>query len=426
MTQNNTTDYNDTISGTQLANFLNDDFTAELTNHKGSSRPSYAQAGLVWIDDTSDPWLLKLYDGSDDITIGEIDTTNNNYELSSDFDTSTIAGLFLSDDGSDNLTVDLGTLLENDGSGNITVNVDAIEADNLAGNNGTDGQVLTTDGTNVNWEAGATEIRNYLDPDGLVISNNSTDSDHDIDVDGGRVWVNDDSGGSFDSDSSSGQLVTLADESPAFQIDTTGDNGLINTSSLSADTWYELGIIADSSGSNSPSVVGYTDANRPTVSGDLPTGFDLFRAMGTPGKTWWVRTDGSSNILSFKSNSNGKITWTPTTLNGFSNLFFTSSPNSSETVDLSNQMPPTKADVKFSAFQLASNANGSAQLNAHNESMSATVNGQTFLNAPTQRDVVTTAVINKIETQTLHLFFDNISNIEDVIVRKISAFEAVN
>jgi hypothetical protein len=49
------------------------------STHKGSSRPSYAVAGTIWLDDTTNPWIVKMYDGTDDISMGEIDTTNNTF-----------------------------------------------------------------------------------------------------------------------------------------------------------------------------------------------------------------------------------------------------------------------------------------------------------------------------------------------------------
>ena len=46
--------------------------------HKGSSTPSYIQAGMLWVDDSNDPvWSLYLYDGADNILISNINTTTN-------------------------------------------------------------------------------------------------------------------------------------------------------------------------------------------------------------------------------------------------------------------------------------------------------------------------------------------------------------
>lgn len=42
--------------------------------HSGVSRPSYAVAGLMWIDTSVTPWLLKVFQGSDDIILGTLDS----------------------------------------------------------------------------------------------------------------------------------------------------------------------------------------------------------------------------------------------------------------------------------------------------------------------------------------------------------------
>jgi hypothetical protein len=49
------------------------------SGHSGTSRPSYVLAGMTWIDTTTNPWIEKLFDGTDDITKGTIDITTNTY-----------------------------------------------------------------------------------------------------------------------------------------------------------------------------------------------------------------------------------------------------------------------------------------------------------------------------------------------------------
>lgn len=48
---------------------------AIMTHHKGATAPAYAEAGISWLDDSASPWALKLYDGTDWITVGEIDAS---------------------------------------------------------------------------------------------------------------------------------------------------------------------------------------------------------------------------------------------------------------------------------------------------------------------------------------------------------------
>lgn len=52
---------------------------AIMTHHKGATAPAYAEAGISWLDDSASPWALKLYDGTDWITIGEIDASANTF-----------------------------------------------------------------------------------------------------------------------------------------------------------------------------------------------------------------------------------------------------------------------------------------------------------------------------------------------------------
>lgn len=52
---------------------------ALLNHHKGSSEPSYKEAGMIWLDDTATPWVLKIYDGSAFISIGEVNASANTF-----------------------------------------------------------------------------------------------------------------------------------------------------------------------------------------------------------------------------------------------------------------------------------------------------------------------------------------------------------
>jgi hypothetical protein len=47
------------------------------STHSGSSRPSYVTVGMQWLDTTTTPWILKLYDGADDITQGTFNSSTN-------------------------------------------------------------------------------------------------------------------------------------------------------------------------------------------------------------------------------------------------------------------------------------------------------------------------------------------------------------
>lgn len=50
-----------------------------LTCNSGTDTPSYAVAGTRWLDTSVIPWLLKIYDGTDNIVIGTVNPTTNEF-----------------------------------------------------------------------------------------------------------------------------------------------------------------------------------------------------------------------------------------------------------------------------------------------------------------------------------------------------------
>jgi len=86
-----------TKNGTELATDLNTFRDAQNTLHRGSSVPSYAQGGIMWIDDSGAPtWIIKLNDGTDDLTLFTVDITANTVALSFDTIALTDAGTLAS------------------------------------------------------------------------------------------------------------------------------------------------------------------------------------------------------------------------------------------------------------------------------------------------------------------------------------------
>ena len=71
-------------NGTDYRTLHNAANAAINSSHKGSSRPSYVVAGMVWLDDSAGAtaWALKLYDGTDDIILGTFNTTTNVFTAS--------------------------------------------------------------------------------------------------------------------------------------------------------------------------------------------------------------------------------------------------------------------------------------------------------------------------------------------------------
>ena len=68
-----------TVDNQSFPNFrtaLNNSLGAINSSHIGSSRPSSAVAGTLWIDNgTTNTFKVKIFDGSDDLQIFEINTS---------------------------------------------------------------------------------------------------------------------------------------------------------------------------------------------------------------------------------------------------------------------------------------------------------------------------------------------------------------
>lgn len=65
------------ISGTELAEILNDFKDAIVSGMSGTSRPTELQIGGAWVDTTNDPnsWSFRIWTGTDDVEIFEINLT---------------------------------------------------------------------------------------------------------------------------------------------------------------------------------------------------------------------------------------------------------------------------------------------------------------------------------------------------------------
>ena len=67
---------------------LNLSFNALNSNHIGSSRPASAVAGTMWIDNSvTNTYLVKVFDGTDDLELFSINTLTNTVNLASGIET---------------------------------------------------------------------------------------------------------------------------------------------------------------------------------------------------------------------------------------------------------------------------------------------------------------------------------------------------
>lgn len=72
----------DNASGATFRADVNAAFQALVSTSKGPSAPATPYAGQLWVDDntpSSSVWTLFQYDGSDWISLGLVDTTNNRF-----------------------------------------------------------------------------------------------------------------------------------------------------------------------------------------------------------------------------------------------------------------------------------------------------------------------------------------------------------
>ena len=141
---------------------LNSTLEAINTSNSGTSRPSSAVAGTVWLDTTNatNP-TLKFYDGADDISLAQLDYTANTVNWLDS--TVTISPL----------TTDLdvgGNAIISSSNGNITFTPDGtgkviIDGLSYPTSDGTTGQFLKTDGSgNLSFDdaGGGTNTPNFL------------------------------------------------------------------------------------------------------------------------------------------------------------------------------------------------------------------------------------------------------------------------
>lgn len=65
--------------GEGLAYDLNAWAQAIHSGHSGGSRPSYITGGMTWVKNSSNPWQIYIFDGTDDVLTGTLDITTNTY-----------------------------------------------------------------------------------------------------------------------------------------------------------------------------------------------------------------------------------------------------------------------------------------------------------------------------------------------------------
>lgn len=145
-----------TIANQSFPNFrtdLNTVLSAINSNNSGTSRPSSATTGTIWLDTTnagSNSLSLKFFDGSDDITLATIDTSANTVNfidsaVASDLvnDTSPQLGGNLDVNGNDIVSTSNADIdIIPNGTGDVNLGADTVQIGDNDAN-----ATLTTQGT---------------------------------------------------------------------------------------------------------------------------------------------------------------------------------------------------------------------------------------------------------------------------------------
>ena len=63
------------------------------STHQGPSEPSYVVSGMLWIDDSVSPWVLKFYDGTTSNAMLELDPVSNNIKVINHGDGTALTGV---------------------------------------------------------------------------------------------------------------------------------------------------------------------------------------------------------------------------------------------------------------------------------------------------------------------------------------------
>lgn len=233
------------------------------------------------------------------------------------------------------------------------------------------------------------------------------------------------------------KLVIASDSNFQMFSMTSGDVSTVNREQTVTHNGGAEGVIVDDDDKfywfdfNNDRIVTEQFGRKPNTASDLPSGYDYFRAMGTPGKTWWVKTDGSSNILGFEHSSSGNMTWTDESRDVFGNIINTSSVTSGwNSLSISQIVPPTLINGKFTSVNILDDSSSFIQLELSN-SDSATVNqGIGDLTLITQGNGVRIGTQTEIENiknqQIFWAISANPSSLDQLFIYKVQSFKAVN
>ena len=196
------------------------------------------------------------------------------------------------------------------------------------------------------------------------------------------------------------------------------DDDLIAGGTRTGDTWYYVGIAADSDGVEPPRLVAGTQYDTPgsLTQSDLPTGYELFASLGTV-RSGWIRTDGSSNLYEQEWDGNRNVIPSLRWRQDYRDLLEISSNSSPSQLDLSDVVPPAEVTVGAVTQQP-----DDARLGIHNSSDMEANSSQSWARTAGQANANGVVKIHNIENQTIWYAIDLYSS-GTVRIRNITQWE---
>ena len=157
-----------TKDGASLASDLNNWRDALNSLHRGTTAPTYALAGTLWVDDSADPtWELKFYDGAGWTYLFTIDTANNKAHTEFKNNTSATTTPTVTDDSNSSYSVGSNWIDTTNNNTYVCVDNSAAAAIWVQTNNPNQSELPV--GSEIIWPL-ATPPTGFLEEDGSAIS----------------------------------------------------------------------------------------------------------------------------------------------------------------------------------------------------------------------------------------------------------------
>ena len=161
----------DMLIDTTFGQDIQDGLRALASGSKGNSAPGTPYAGQIWLDDSSAPWLLKIYDGIDWFTLGEVDATANLFRVKHkngglEFDASAVVdGDVIVGTGAGTMGLESGATARASLGLAIGTDIQAYDADTAKLDMAQEWTVTQnfnattlSDGANISWDASANQV----------------------------------------------------------------------------------------------------------------------------------------------------------------------------------------------------------------------------------------------------------------------------